>query len=459
MTAVSAPPKHPRMKIKVTEKGVANGKAIPCVIGEHITFKEHSLLSYCFADWKPVVFDMLVVAAAVEFCDRMQRRPALHWSRAFELEIPVHEKARWEAPEAKEALISALSFLTGDKWVINFTDRKSIEQPRTQTSLNLPSGARAVVPFSDGMDSRAVAALSAKIYGGHIIRVRLGTKKHDQPRKGRSPLPFTNIPYKVKSKGKRFVEASNRSRGFKFAIIAGIAAYLSEVDTIIVPESGQGALGPVLIPVVQAYPDYRNHPLFTDRMERFLAALIGHQVAYTFPRLWFTKGETLKAFVAESDERQTWDSTISCWQQNRHVPVQGAKRQCGICAACMLRRMSVHAAGLFEPEDRYVWENLDAESFEKGAVSGFEKLTPALREYAIAGTMHMDHLAGLAGSSRHAPMLRRNAVQLAQALGISNEEAETSLQALLCRHRDEWCAFVASLGPNSFIRQWTANLS
>lgn len=457
MTA-SLPSTYPKTRVKVSEKRGAKGKAIACVIGEHITFKEHSLLSYCFADWQPIIFDMLVVAAAVEFCDRLKRRPALHWSREFELEIAVHDKARWDAPEVKNALISALSFLTGDKWVINFRARKTNESPRTQPSLNLPSGARAIVPFSDGMDSRAVAALSANLYGSGVVRVRLGTKKHDQPRKGRSPLPFTNIPYKVRPSAGRFPEASNRSRGFKFAMISGIAAYLAKVDTIIVPESGQGALGPVLIPVVHAYPDYRNHPLFTDRMERFFAALLGHQVAYTFPRLWFTKGESLKAFVTESDERDTWDSTVSCWQQNRHVPVEGSKRQCGICAACMLRRTSVHAAGLSEPNDRYVWENLSADSFEQGASPDFAKHTDALRQYAIAGTMHMDHLAGMADSQRHAPTVRRNALQLAQALGISNEEAEVKLNDLLRRHRDEWRAFVASLGPNSFIRQWTANL-
>jgi 7-cyano-7-deazaguanine synthase in queuosine biosynthesis len=457
MTA-AVPSTHPKTRVKVGEKRGAKGKAIACVIGEHITFKEYSLLSYCFADWQPIIFDMLVVAAAVEFCDRIKRRPALHWSRAFELEIAVHEKTRWEAPEVKNALISALSFLTGDTWIINFTARKTNESPRTQSSLNLPSGARVIVPFSDGMDSRAVAALSANLYGSGVVRVRLGTKKNDQPRKGGSRLPFTNIPYKVRPSAARFPEASNRSRGFKFAMISGIAAYLSNVDTIVVPESGQGALGPVLIPVVHAYPDYRNHPLFTDRMERFFAALLGHQVAYTFPRLWFTKGETLKAFVTESDERDTWDSTVSCWQQNRHVPVEGSKRQCGICAACMLRRTSVHAAGLSEPNDRYVWENLSADSFEQGASSDFAKHTDALRQYAIAGTMHMDHLAGMADSQRHAPTVRRNALQLAQALGISNEEAEAKLTDLLRRHRDEWRAFVASLGPNSFIRQWTANL-
>lgn len=449
----------PRLEVVVSEKRRRADGRTSCVIGEHIQFDENKLLSYCFAEWKPVVFDMLVVAAAVEFCDRLQRRPAIRWSRDIHLEIPVHDKAHWDSPKVKGALLSALCFLTGDRWNVEFVSRKTPEVSRIQPSLSLPSGARAIVPFSDGMDSRAVAALSAQELNSAVIRVRLGSKNHDQPQKDGRPEPFTNIPYKVKSSERRFAESSNRSRGFKFSMIAGVAAYLAEVETIIIPESGQGALGPPLIPVVQAYPDYRNHPRFTERMEKFFAALLGHRVSYTFPRLWFTKGETLKAFATETSEGDDWNETISCWQQNRHVPVDGRKRQCGICAACMLRRLSVHAAGLSEPADRYVWENLSAAKFEDGVAKGFAKITPALREYAIAGTMHMDHLAGLADSQRYQSTIRRNAAQIAKAMGLTNEDAEMKLTSLLRRHRAEWHAFIESLGADSFIRQWAVNVS
>ena len=113
-------------------------------------------------------------------------------------------------------------------------------------------------------------------------------------------------------------------------------------------ESGQGALGPTLVPVGQAYEDYRSHPLFTDRMEAFLAALFGHEVRYDFPRLWHTKAETIAEFLAYRPDSEDWIQTRSCWQGPRHVSVSGQLRQCGICAACMLRRMSIHAIGRTE---------------------------------------------------------------------------------------------------------------
>jgi hypothetical protein len=223
-----------------------------------------------------------------------------------------------------------------------------------------------------------------------------------------------------------------------------------------VPESGQGALGPVLVTVGQAYEDYRSHPLFTDRMERFLGALLGHRVSFRFPRLWHTKAETLKTFVAECDDGSSWVDTWSCWQQNRQVSVDGRKRQCGICAACLLRRLSVHAAGLTEPEQTYVWENLGALTFRAGAAASFEerKVTGKLRDYAIAGALHLDHLAGLRSSPANARMLNLSAFQLGRSLGLPEAETRTKLDRLLTQHESEWKSFMSSLGQSSFVANW-----
>ena len=99
----------PRLDVVVLEKRKRSGRRVQCVIGEHIQFDENRLLSYCFAEWKPVVYDMLVVAAAIEFCDRLQRRPVIGWSRDIHLEIPVHDKELWESQPVKAALLAALA--------------------------------------------------------------------------------------------------------------------------------------------------------------------------------------------------------------------------------------------------------------------------------------------------------------------------------------------------------------
>ena len=269
-----------------------------------------------------------------------------------------------------------------------------------------------------------------------------------------------NVPIRRRSRPemctRRSVESSGRSRGFKFALLSGVAAYLSGTKQVIVPESGQGALGPSLIPVGQEYEDYRNHPLFTHRMTVFLSALLDHKVRYTHPRLWHTKAETLAEFVANCPDGPNWMQTRSCWQDSMRVSVSGKRRQCGVCAARMLRRMSVHAAGLTECRQSYVWEDLTAARFEDGAAFEFENRKPqgALYEYAIAGTLHLDHLADILHSSANQVGLSRQVFLLSRSLGLSEEETRTKLERLLEKHTEEWNGFIDSLGPRSFVTQW-----
>ena len=305
------------------------------------------------------------------------------------------------------------------------------------------------MPYSDGLDSRAVHALVAAKEGvGGLVRVRLGAGGVDQPRRAKKHVPFAVVPYRLKRP--RQGETSARSRGFKFAAVTGIAALMAGVERIVVTESGQGAFGPMLAVSGQTYPDYRVHPTFSVRMERLLHALSGKRVRYEYPRLYSTKGETLKA-AASLNPAPTWADTRSCWQQSRHCSVEGRRRQCGICAACMLRRMSMFTAGIEEPADTYIWERLSAARLEDGVAEGFDGITLALRGYAVAGVLHMDHLAELAESSLHARTLRRVARETAEALDGDPQAGEQQLCAMLERHAAEWRAFRKSLGPDSFV--------
>jgi hypothetical protein len=448
----------PSLRVDVVETGQRPRRGrTACEIGGDLTFTTEHLESYCLAQWEPVIFDALLVAAAVEFCDRLQRRKTQHWGRSFELCVPVHDPARWNAVPVSGSLKDALEFLTGDQWEIIFVARKAPAYVPHQFPFDLSGDARAVIPFSEGLDSRAVAGLMHREMGEGLIRVRLGTKEF-QPVAGASgkKQPFTSIPYRVKPKIGEFVESTARSRGFKFSLVSGIAAYMVKAHRIIVTESGQGALGPVLVAVGQGYEDYRSYPPFMDRMEVFLKALLNHDVQFEFPRLWHTKGETLAAFVRECSDGASWSMTWSCWQQNRHSSVDGHKRQCGICAACMLRRLSVHAAGLSEAPETYVWENLSASTFESGAAQGFAHITRAQREYAIAGTLHLDHLATLQKSPMNKGMIDLTISQISRSRQLPEDAVRGSLNRLLNQHESEWMNFLDALGPNAFVANWVA---
>lgn len=447
----------PALKVHVLEpRAQARSHWTPCRIGNNVEFSTDKLESYCVATWEPVIYDSLLLAAAAEFADRTLKRPALSWRREFHLVIPVHEPARWNDKAVLNALLDALDFLTGDRWQIEFTARVApLDEPKQQ-HFDLPSTVNAVIPYSDGMDSRCVAGLLDRTLSDRLIRVRLGSRIRDAKGLPQQRQPFTSVPYRVQAGHRAFVESSARSRGFKFALISGLAAYLTKAERVLVPESGQGALGPALITVGQGHPDYRSHPQFTVRMARFLEALLGHKMTFDFPQLWQTKAETLREFATSSKNHDSWSQTWSCWQQTRQVSVDGKKRQCGVCAACLLRRMSVHAAGLKEEPETYVWENLSAAKFERGAASSFpkHKITRALREYAIAGTLHLDHLAKFRHSAANGSAVDLFSFHLADSLGIKETDVRGKLDRLLGRHETEWKAFMGSLGNNSFLVNW-----
>lgn len=430
--------------------GEVRDGATSAALGSAINLSIAGLESYFYASWRPELVDLLVIAAAVEYCDLRVKRPAWGWARSFDLRVAVHTLDRWQDPALHNALEEALSFLTGDQWVLSFVQRaRPFEQVR-QGSLGFDVRDRVIMPYSDGVDSRAVSALVDHAEKGGLVRVRLGTKGVDSQSKDPRECRFMSVPYQVRFDSSQRVESSARSRGFKFAVITGIAAALAHVDRIIVTESGQGALGPILVTSGQSYPDYRVHPAFTQRIEVLFDALTGKAPSYEYPRIWSTKGETIAA-AEKLPHPPNWVNTRSCWQGSRQVSFEHKRRQCGICAACMLRRLSMHAARVEESAANYIWEDLSAPEIETGAVPGFTLMTPSLREYAIAGVLHLDHLAGLSGSDVHRRAVIRVARETANALGIPAVEAETNTLALLARHRAEWLAFQESLGPQSFV--------
>jgi hypothetical protein len=122
----------------------------------------------------------------------------------------------------------------------------------------------------------------------------------------------------------------------------------------------------------------------------------------------------------------------------------------------MLRRMSVHAAGASESQDQYVWEHLNVSSLEKGATKDFapERIGDAMREYAIAGTLHLDHLAALRKAGSNPSPLEVPALHVSRALGIERAEVRRRLERLIAHHAQEWSEFIVSLGDKSFIAHW-----
>lgn len=428
--------------------------AVPCIIGRDIKFNTEHLQAYVPGGWDPIIYDVMLLAAAVEACDHSRPRATMDWSRDLTVSVPVHDPERWSAEPVSQSLHRALKLLTGDEWNIRFRKTAEPQQGPAQSNFGFAAEADMIIPFSDGLDSRAVAGLIEHERKNRSIRVRVGAKRIGKAKPGEAAKPFANLPFSVSSLRNGNGESSGRSRGFKFALMSGLAAFLVGAHSIIVPESGQGALGPVLVNTGQTYFDRRTHPQFTHRMSIFLEALFGQRILFEHPRIWHTKGETLAAFKKVHPDVNIWKDTRSCWVSAQHASIPGEHRQCGVCAACMLRRSSLHAAGYLEDGAKYIWENLNASEFWEGAHPQYKSKDEVRRTYAIAGVLHMDHLAALCSDPYLETIVQRQALQLAPAFDLSFDEITSRIMRLLEAHAEEWRAFRANLSKDSFVQQW-----
>lgn len=430
---------------EIIENGLATAE-----IGKEIRFDPNVLDSYDYKGWQSIHRDFMLVCAAVEFADRRFERPKNQWARQINITVPVMVLEVWQKLEVKRCLADVLSHLTGDDWCFSFVKAENqVAIGHRQRSLPFENRKQIVMAYSEGLDSRAVAGLFDE--KNVVIRVRLSNGKEKVKRGER---PFDVIPFDVKPPRSR--ESGVRSRGFKFAAITAIAGHISNVSRIIVPESGQGALGPVLAPLHNVYADYRNHPTFFRKMEMLIATLLEFSVTYEQPRLWYTKGQTVLAFLEKGGGETIGDvvNTRSCWQQRWNVRGGGDLRQCGICAACLLRRMSLHAAGVSEEPGRYTFADLSASKFTD-AVLGFSGKVNSnlMAEYASVGARHLDQLAEF----RTQPdlKLRQHAFEISQATGESEQGTIKNLRMLLMQHAEEWHDFVRAQGKGSFLKYWT----
>ena len=447
--------RHYGLTLHVLEEGThssssSNTHGLVARVGTEIIFDPAILDTYHYEGWNPIHYDLLLVCAAVEFADRRRTRRATQWSRRFQVIVPVLELDAWERIDVRKYLHDTLRYLTGDDWQFCFrqAENSEAEHGGRQRVLPFPNNKRFVIAYSNGIDSRCVSSLFDDEDSG--IRVRVSKHKD---RKKQGERPFDQVPFAVQvtSAGQSDV----RSRGFKFAAITAIAGHLSGVSRIIVPESGQGAIGPFLRPLHNTYADYRNHPSFFRRMERFIRVLLGYSVCYEQPQLWKTKGETIGAFLAQAQERRvTLMNTRSCWQQRWNARFDGKLRQCGLCAACLLRRMSMFAVEVEEPAGTYTFHDLTKARYEEAIPpNGSRRLSRTMVEYGTVGAGHLQQLSDMAELSDRG--LRPYVFDIARTTRMSEQETGDALRRLLLQHSAEWRAFRDAQGRRSFIKNWT----
>ena len=179
--------------------------------------------------------------------------------------------------ERLPAILSALKAdckLSSDLYSRN---RKSIIGINgTQTSLNFIGDKRKVMPYSDGLDSRATWDITQpeKLLA---ITIRLSPPTAKNVLQNNRVIVRSWIDVEVCVGGGKYSETSYRTRSFLFFTICAVVARRFDIDTILVPETGQGVIGAAMIPWGNDHGYYGSHPLFTHYLQEFLSHIFENQ--------------------------------------------------------------------------------------------------------------------------------------------------------------------------------------
>ncbi|OQW90794.1 MAG: hypothetical protein BWK78_06165 [Thiotrichaceae bacterium IS1] len=435
----------------VPEKG-----DVVCVIGKDLKIGYENLQQKCGEELSSIEIDFLSVAGAVAFADRKIRRKTHQWARQLTIHISVYCPEQWGRSQNK--LVECLNFLTGDYWKFEFIKREdNLQQGFQQTLLKDIKGQTVVIPYSGGMDS--YADLNLVKHDEPDVKPFLVTiefKKTLETRKSAFhtshsldgsdnrayvPITFSELDHP---------EISFRSRTFVFFSVAAIVAKLIGSKRILIPESGQGALGTALITLGDEPTFQATVPTFTEKLRNFLTTLWNDALAFEHPYLWNTKAEVLHRLI-EINKADDLLETCSCSRQiARNKGLSGAPQHCGVCSNCLLRRVALVMSGFtdYHEKEEYVWKNLDAEDLE--LATSFSDLETTRNDYEIAIRAVLNHQQ-LADLSTQSENFKDLVFQLSRSLGESEDLVTTRLENLLNRHCQEWENFLSLLAPNSWI--------
>jgi 7-cyano-7-deazaguanine synthase in queuosine biosynthesis len=345
-----------------------------------------------------VARDLLRLGCAVYCTDKVVRRAATSdaWTRELSLQVPVSDVALWD--DARGELVSALSFLSGDHWDLNFV-ADTVAPPAVQPLAGDYDG---VSLFSGGLDSLAgvidlLEAGQRLVLVGHhdsSLTDSKQTKLHTALRHAYGPDRVTLRHFFLRPSGPRRgqarplprggVENTTRSRSFLF-IAAGVAVAdaIGTTAPLYVPENGFIGINVPLTPARAGSLSTRTtHPLFMHRMRRALDLLgLGHPVENPYRLL--TKGEALERSANRTLLLELAPDSVSCSHPEASRWAGRPQGNCGYCYPCLIRRASMHRVGRDHVKNRYAWDALtDADLLRRSSKRGrsLRALTASLGE-------------------------------------------------------------------------------
>ena len=417
------------------------------VLGRDIRTSSERIARYCIMRHEPIYEDLATLVESMAYWDRLiTRSRSTGWARQLHIQIPVYEYGQFRRVDVSAALAEAAWFLTGDRWSFEFVVRKG-PAPVRQGKLALPQGMmRHVVSFSDGLDSFAQVQLSIAEHGRDaVMLVRAGLSRD------RIFPKVVSLRVPRKFSGVRMREVSYRTRPLVFYTLAAIAAVITKAEAVVIGENGQGAFGPACLPFADEWWFRSAHPAFIKRWADFLGLVLGRPVRFEQPQLWNTKGEVLSE-LRERGLVAGWEQTSSCATRPKG---RYGHHGCGICGGCLLRGVSVQAAGLCSPAGDNAFDVCASEDIVCDRDGRERRMLPSERAVAVRAIATMADFARLADSPQGVSAVDREA-DLVSPKDPGTVRAK--LLRLLQRHRVEWEAFMNSLPKRSWVREIVGQL-
>jgi hypothetical protein len=383
------------------------------------------------------------------------------------LEVPIREPERWTTREALGSLADLLGYLTDDVWRLSFVPRRPgfSRASEAQGTLfrELPLLPASAALFSGGLDSLGGLVTRLAEHPAETVVVFSGRTNKRIGAHQRSLLHelADAFPKRVRSVAVRFgferrlpgaydrEEPSQRTRGFVFQAFGAVMAHMAGLDRLDVYENGVGAINlPYTEAQLGSQATRATHPMALRLMSALLSRVFDEPFTVALPYVFITKGELCIA-LRKAGLGRLAPRSVSC----DGFPQRARAVQCGVCPSCLLRRQSLHHAGLSEADPRELYRH-----------DVFDASAPDAREHrfnlrAMGGQVHLLRRAVATDNPwealvTHYPDLEDAAHSLAAADDLT--VIRDALVALYCRYCDEWGAFAEAAGDRHVVPDGTS---
>ncbi|MFC0858886.1 Qat anti-phage system QueC-like protein QatC [Pasteurella multocida] len=302
--------------------------------------------------------DFITIAMAVTAADTfvLRKNTANGWCRSFSITLPLCQPDIWHAN--KTHLEHILHFLSGDIWQFDFQADGQLPPQlyklNGRTKLVDLRNKDSVCLFSGGLDS-AIGAIDllekghspilvSHSYKGDKSRQQAIIQKLNQSDYINQFSQFNAIAQPHLNNG-GITEITMRTRSLNFLAFAVVSAYaLQEVVQkgidIFVPENGVISINAPLTPRrVGTLSTRTTHPYFIQELQKLFTTV---NIPFTLknPYQFKTKGQMIAECTNLPLLQQIIPDTVSCSHWKRK------NQQCGVCVPCLIRRASLHYAGI-----------------------------------------------------------------------------------------------------------------